>query len=325
MRLLGGLIFISITLAIEEPADSKVQVLRYGTFNRFVKQNDISVIEFYAPWCGHCQELAPVYREAAALVEEADLPYEIGFGKVDDTDEWNKQLRAGAEDMFNFTSYPSIIVIKKNRVKAANKEHWTHKYKKKRWQYYGGGRDSPEDFLFYLSALANEKDPFDEERRVRPGFYKKGGKHETTMLLDLEPDGELGFNTTVLEDTENRIWIVEFYSDRCPFCNSLAPEMIKAAEKVYDERGRSRIQLAAINSRVYHEIAESHEITSWPWVTSFYRGKKVEDMAGLGGWESVYKWSLKIFDQAWKNPPPPNTFLDSPWASKNQAQAKEEL
>ena len=25
------------------------------------------------------------------------------------------------------------------------------------------------------------------------------------------------------------IWIVEFYSDHCPFCKSLAPELIKAA------------------------------------------------------------------------------------------------
>ena len=46
-----------------------------------------------------------------------------------------------------------------------------------------------------------------------------------------------------------------------------------------------------MNSRVYHDIAEKHGITSYPWVTSFYKGKKIEDMAGLGGWESVYNWA----------------------------------
>lgn len=312
----------------DEPADSKVHVLRYGTLNRFIKKNDLSIIEFYAPWCGHCVHLAPVYREAAAQIAEMDLPFRVGFGKVDDTDEWNQQLKAGSAEMFNFTSYPTIVIVKKNRVKVVNKDHWAHTYNKKKWQYYGGGRDSPEDFVFYLSSLAHEKDPFDEERNARPGFYKKGGKHETTLVMDMEPDGEVGFNTTILEDTENRIWIVEFYSDRCPFCNSLAPEIIKAAKKVYEDRGQNNIQIAAINSRVYNEVAEAHGVTSWPWVTSFYRGKKVDDMAGLGGWESVYNWALKIHGQAWKKDPPPNEFLDSEWASKNQAakaQTKEEL
>jgi thiol-disulfide isomerase/thioredoxin len=265
-----------------------------------------------------------VYREAAAMMSELDLPFQVGFGKVDETDEWNKQLRAGAEDMFNFTSYPTLVVIKKNKVKAANPEHWTRKFQKKRWQYYGGGRDSPDDFVFYLSSIANGKDPFDEERKVRPGFYKKGGKHESTMVTDLEPDGdEFAFNKTVLEDSENRIWIVEFYSDRCPFCNSLAPEIIKAAEKVYEEKGRNRISIGAINSRVYPEVAEAHAVTSWPWVTSFYQGKKIEDMAGLGGWESVYNWALKMHAQAWRESPPENEFLKGPWASHKQA--KEEL
>lgn len=305
-----------------EPEDSKVTVLRYGTFRRFVKANDLSIVEFYAPWCGHCQNMAPVYRMAAQWVADADLPVSVGFGKVDDSDEWNRQLRAGSEENFNFTSYPTIVVIKKNKVKVANQDHWVHKWNKKRWQYYGGGRDSAEDFLFYITSLAHGKDPYDEERQAKPGFYKEGGKHASPLVLDLDPDGETGFNQTVLEDKENRIWIVEFYSDRCPFCNSLAPEMIKAAEKVYADKGRDLIQISAINSRVYHEVAEVHEVTSWPWVACFYRGEKKADMAGLGGWESVYNWALAMHAEHHQDPAPENKFLSSEWYSGNQ-KAKE--
>ena len=35
---------------------------------------------------------------------------------------------------------------------------------------------------------------------------------------------------------------------------------------------------------VFWWCVQTHGITSYPWVTSFYKGKKVEDMAGLGGW-----------------------------------------
>lgn len=313
-----------VVSGIEEPADSKVHILHAGNINRFIKKFELSIIEFYAPWCGHCQQMAPVYREAAAAMDEADVPVEVGFGKFDDTDPMNQAFHAGSESKFNFTSYPTMIVIKKNRHKVANKKHWRKKYMKKRFQYYGGGRDSADDFVFYLSALANGLDPFDEERKTRPGFYKKGGKHATKYIKDLEPDGELGFNTTILEDTSNRLWIVEFYSDRCPFCNSLAPEITKAAQKTMKELGKNRIGFAACNSRVYTEIAETHEVTSWPWVSAFYQGKKIEDMRGLGGWESVARFANEMFDREWKNPPPENEFLLSEWASANQAQAQTE-
>jgi thiol-disulfide isomerase/thioredoxin len=225
--------------------------------------------------------------------------------------------------MFNFSSYPTIVIVKKNRVKVANKEHWPRKVFKRRWQYYGGGRETPDDFVFYITALANGKDPFDEERHLRPGFYKAGGKHESDKVTELEPDGEMGFNTTVLEDEKNRVWIVEFYSDRCPFCNSLAPEMIKAAKHIYEHKGQ-KIRVGAINSRVYNEVAEQHGVTSWPWVTSFYRGKKVEDMAGLGGWESVKNFAFRIYNDVYRKPAPKNTFLDSEWSSANQAKKKAE-
>jgi len=133
----------------------------------------------------------------------------------------------------------------------------------------------------------------DVEKRLKPGFYKEGGKHASTVVLELDPDN---FEETMLRSGE--VWIVEYYSDKCPICDSLAPEMIKAAEKIQAEFA-GKVRFGAVNSRVFHELAESYEVTSYPWVTSFYLGKKVEDMAGLGGWETVYNWA-KTKSQLWK-------------------------
>ncbi|PNY24249.1 Uncharacterized protein TCAP_05807 [Tolypocladium capitatum] len=52
-----------------------------------VKSNHTSIVEFYAPWCGHCQNLKPAYEQAARDLE--------GLAKVvavDCDDEANKQF-----------------------------------------------------------------------------------------------------------------------------------------------------------------------------------------------------------------------------------------
>jgi hypothetical protein len=47
---------------------------------------------------GHCQELAPKYREAAAILATADLPRPVVLAKYDDSTDSQRRLRAGAED-----------------------------------------------------------------------------------------------------------------------------------------------------------------------------------------------------------------------------------
>jgi thioredoxin-like negative regulator of GroEL len=129
---------------------------------------------------------------------------------------------------------------------------------------------------------------------TKPGLYKKGGRHESDKVLDLDPDT---FADTLLNS--DAVWVVEFYSDKCPICNSLAPQYIKAAEAALAESD-GKLRFAAVNSRVYHTIAEPFGITSYPWVTSFYMGRNIEHMAGMGGWESFYNWGKKHRDNLWK-------------------------
>jgi thiol-disulfide isomerase/thioredoxin len=46
-------------------------------------------------------------------------------------------------------------------------------------------------------------------------------------------------------EANNAMWVVEFYSDRCPFCKSLSPEVVVAAERLAEEDPRVRV--AAVN------------------------------------------------------------------------------
>ncbi|TKY67222.1 disulfide isomerase 1-4 [Spatholobus suberectus] len=69
--------------AFAEPAvdDKDVVVLKERNFTTVVENNRFVMVEFYAPWCGHCQALAPEYAAAATELK----PDGVVLAKVDAT------------------------------------------------------------------------------------------------------------------------------------------------------------------------------------------------------------------------------------------------
>lgn len=55
--------------AVPESNDAPVKIAVAKNFDDVVVNNGKdTLIEFYAPWCGHCKKLAPVYDELAEKV-----------------------------------------------------------------------------------------------------------------------------------------------------------------------------------------------------------------------------------------------------------------
>lgn len=62
---------------------SDVAVLGSGNFTKWVESQPLALVEFYAPWCGHCQALGPHYEAAATALKSEG----VALAKVDCTAE----------------------------------------------------------------------------------------------------------------------------------------------------------------------------------------------------------------------------------------------
>lgn len=78
--------------------ETHVVVLKESNFSEFIQKNRFVMVEFYAPWCGHCQALAPEY--AAAAEELKDEP--VVLAKIDATEE------AELSQKFDVQGFPTV-------------------------------------------------------------------------------------------------------------------------------------------------------------------------------------------------------------------------
>lgn len=72
------------------------------SFRDAIENNDIVIVDFWAPWCGPCQSFGPIFEKVA---EETP---DVTFAKV------NTEAEQEIAASFNIRSIPTLMVFREN-------------------------------------------------------------------------------------------------------------------------------------------------------------------------------------------------------------------
>uniref|UniRef100_A0A8C7PBJ0 Protein disulfide-isomerase A6 n=1 Tax=Oncorhynchus mykiss TaxID=8022 RepID=A0A8C7PBJ0_ONCMY len=224
-------------------ADDVVE-LNPSNFNREVLQSDsLWLIEFYAPWCGHCQSLTADWKKTATALK--------GIVKVGAVDADQHKSLGG---QYGVRGFPSIKIFGANKNKPDD---------------YQGGRSSQaivDGALNTLRTLVKD--------RMSGSGGGGGGGGSKKNVVELTDDN---FDRLVLDSGE--VWLVEFFAPWCGHCKSLEPEWAAAASAV-KEQTKDKVHLGAVDATVHQGLASRYGIRGFPTIKIFKKGEEPEDYQG---------------------------------------------
>jgi len=209
-----------------------------------LKDKGIVIVEFYAPWCGHCKSLAPEYEKAAKILSGV-----VKIVAVDAT------AHESIASKYQIKGFPTIKVF------GADKKSPTD---------YQGERTSNgivSEAMKQATSLVKQRK--DGKGSSSGSDSKKGGnKSKGSSKSEVIELNEANFNALLMESNEP--WLVEFFAPWCGHCKKLEPEWKSAASQLKNDG----IKLGAVDATVSKDLAQKYGIQGFPTIKMFPGGKK---------------------------------------------------
>lgn len=190
------LAFLNRSDALYGSSSPVVQLTPNNFKSKVLNSNGIVLVEFFAPWCGHCKALTPIWEKAATVLK--------GVATVAALDADAHQSLA---QEYGIRGFPTIKVFAPGKPPVD----------------YQGARDVKpiaEFALQQIKALLKER---------LSGKASGGSSEKSDSNASIELNSS-NFDELVIKSKE--LWIVEFFAPWCGHCKKLAPEWKRAANNL---------------------------------------------------------------------------------------------
>lgn len=212
-------------------ASSPVLQLTTSNFkSKVLNSNGVVLVEFFAPWCGHCQALTPIWEKAATVLK--------GVVTVAALDADAHQSLA---QEYGIRGFPTIKVFAPGKPPVD----------------YQGARDVKPIAEFALKQVkALLKDRLNGKGKATGGSNEKT---ETSSSVELNSGN---FDELVLKSKE--LWIVEFFAPWCGHCKKLAPEWKKASNNL-----KGKVKLGHVDCDAEKSLMSRFKVQGFPTILVF--------------------------------------------------------
>ncbi|EDO37155.1 predicted protein, partial [Nematostella vectensis] len=249
--------------ALYGPSTDVVELTANNFNNRVINDDAVWMVEFYAPWCGHCKALAPEWMKAATALKGV-----VKVGAVD------MDVHQSVGGPYNIRGFPTIKIF------GANKNSP---------QDYNGQRTAQGivDAAMRAAQEAVSQRMSGGGRSSSGGGGRRGGsggnKEDVVELTDTN------FEKEVLNSKD--LWLVEFFAPWCGHCQRLAPEWAKAATEL-----KGKVKVGALDATVHTVTASRYQVQGYPTIKVFAAGIKnshsVEDYQGGRTASDIIQYAL---------------------------------
>lgn len=271
--LVVGSPLIGTASALYGSGDAVVDLTPANFDKQVINGEGVWIVEFYAPWCGHCQQLVPEYKKAAKALKGV-----VKVGAV------NADEHRSLGGQYGVQGFPTIKIFGADKKKPED---------------YNGQRTAQAMVDAGLAAAKKLVQAQLGGKTSGGGGGSSGGGHSNAGPgegKDVVELTEANFRKKVLNSEKG--WLVEFYAPWCGHCKSLAPAWADAASQL-----KGKMNLGALDATVHGSVAQEYGVRGYPTIKYFAPGSsEPEDYEGGRSAGDIVRWAE---EKAAENVPPP--------------------